>query len=156
LAQSNTGAAGVRPFPRCLTSLVDTRADVGTPARVSARMEKHVVVGGRWDAWKPVQLGTYLPEVSIMGIGASLFLIAVGAILTFGINQDSVGFINIDVIGWILMLVGVFGAALTSYYWNRRRHVVVDERGGLDERPVVGETPVVREQTVRERDYRSP
>jgi hypothetical protein len=91
-----------------------------------------------------------------MGIGASLFLIAVGAILTFGVYQDAVGWINIDVIGWILMLVGLFGIALTSFYWNRRRHTYVDEHNVVTERPVVTDQPTVREQSLREREYRSP
>ena len=37
-----------------------------------------------------------------MGIGVSVFLLAVGAILSFGVNVDSGGGFNIDTIGVIL------------------------------------------------------
>jgi hypothetical protein len=87
-----------------------------------------------------------------MGIGASLFLIAVGAILTFGLNQNALGWINIDVIGWILMLVGVLGLVLTTYYWNRRRTAVVNEHVVTDQ-PAVRPMPTAREEIYRERDY---
>ena len=37
-----------------------------------------------------------------MGIGASVLLIAVGAILTFALNA-SIGWLDLDVVGWIFM-----------------------------------------------------
>ncbi len=65
-----------------------------------------------------------------MGIGVSVFLIAVGAILTFALNVH-VGGVNLDVVGWILMAVGVIGLVVTMYIWGgRRRTVVTDERAG--------------------------
>ena len=45
-----------------------------------------------------------------MGIGTSLFLIAVGAILYFAVNADVSG-LEISTIGLILMIVGVLGLA---------------------------------------------
>jgi Domain of unknown function (DUF6458) len=69
-------------------------------------------------------------EEGVMGIGASIFLIAVGAILTFALNVD-VGGINLDTVGWILMAVGVIGLIATIAIWgNRRRTVVVREPDG--------------------------
>lgn len=53
-----------------------------------------------------------------MGIPVSLILIAVGAILTFAINQDSNSTIDIDVVGWILMAVGLFGFLLSLLTWE--------------------------------------
>ncbi|MEV1059388.1 MULTISPECIES: DUF6458 family protein [Micromonospora] len=64
-----------------------------------------------------------------MGIGTSIFLIAVGAILTFALNA-SVGGVDLDVVGWILMAAGVLGLIMTTLVWGRRRQVVattVDE-----------------------------
>lgn len=55
-----------------------------------------------------------------MGIGASLFLIAVGAILTFALDVSISG-IDLDVVGWILMAVGVTGLVLTTVIWSGRR-----------------------------------
>jgi hypothetical protein len=64
-----------------------------------------------------------------MGIGVSIFLLAVGAILTFAIEVNTEG-ANLDTIGIILMVIGGIGllAALVlmdSGPW-RRREVVED------------------------------
>lgn len=62
-----------------------------------------------------------------MGIGVSVFLIAVGAILTFALDL-SVGFLDLDVVGWILMAAGVIGLIVTTMIWGgRRREVVTHE-----------------------------
>jgi hypothetical protein len=70
-----------------------------------------------------------------MGIGVGIFLIAVGAILTFAINAHTSG-VNIDTVGWILMGVGLAGVLLSLLfwstwagpgYWTRRRSGYVDE-----------------------------
>lgn len=55
-----------------------------------------------------------------MGIGVSIFLIALGAILTWAVDW-SVGGIDINVIGAILMVAGVGGLILFFYFWNRQR-----------------------------------
>ncbi|HEX9994521.1 MAG TPA: DUF6458 family protein [Acidimicrobiales bacterium] len=57
-----------------------------------------------------------------MGIGVSIFLIAVGAILTFAVEADVSG-LDIDVVGVILMVVGVIGLLLSLFVidsWRRR------------------------------------
>ena len=74
-----------------------------------------------------------------MGIGGSIFLIAVGAILAFAVHV-SVGVISINVIGWILMGAGVVGLLLTLWFWSNRRRTVVTT-------PV----PVERDRVVEER-----
>ena len=59
-----------------------------------------------------------------MRIGAGLLLIAVGAILRFGISTVSTHGIAIHTIGDILMLVGVLGVVLWLVVWapwGRRR-----------------------------------
>ena len=51
-----------------------------------------------------------------MGIGASLFLLAVGAILTFAVHvQHSNGF-DINTIGVILMVVGALGLIVSMIF----------------------------------------
>jgi hypothetical protein len=52
-----------------------------------------------------------------MRIGAGLVLIAVGAILRFGISTVSTHGININTIGDILILVGVLGVVLSVVVW---------------------------------------
>lgn len=52
-----------------------------------------------------------------MGIGVSLFLIAVGAVMTFAVNVTTSGF-NIDTVGIILMIVGGIGLLLSLLFWS--------------------------------------
>lgn len=59
-----------------------------------------------------------------MGIGVSVFLIAVGAILTFALNV-SVSGVDLDVVGWILMAAGLIGLIITLIIWGGRRRQVV-------------------------------
>lgn len=46
------------------------------------------------------------------GIGGSLFLVALGAILYWAVTVEAEGF-NLNTIGLILMIVGVVGVVLT-------------------------------------------
>jgi hypothetical protein len=72
-----------------------------------------------------------------MGIGVSIFLIAVGAILAFAVNFDVSG-LDINVVGYILMIVGVIGLIMTAFIWGPRRSAarsdVVEERRVYDDR----------------------
>jgi hypothetical protein len=52
-----------------------------------------------------------------MGIGVSVFLLAVGAIMTFALNA-SVSGINLDTVGIILMIVGVIGLLFSMMFWS--------------------------------------
>ena len=82
-----------------------------------------------------------------MGIGTSLLLFAVGAILKYAVTADVSG-INLDTVGVILMIVGAIGFVLSLFwmtlYADRRRGTVV-------EREVV-DRPVADRGVVRERD----
>ena len=63
-----------------------------------------------------------------MGIGVSIFLIALGAILTFALNVTLSG-VNLDVIGIVLMVAGAAGLLLTLLVFGPRRgDAVVEER----------------------------
>jgi hypothetical protein len=59
-----------------------------------------------------------------MGIGVSLFLIAVGAILTFAFNLEVAG-VDMDLVGWILMAVGAVGLIVALIVGGSRRREVV-------------------------------
>lgn len=72
-----------------------------------------------------------------MGIGASIFLIAVGLVLALAVEVDIAG-LNIDVVGWILVAVGVVGLMLTLTVFASRRPprttgAVVEERRTYDD-----------------------
>ena len=67
-----------------------------------------------------------------MGIGTSLVLIAVGAILKFAVSVDSGG-LNLNTIGVILMVVGAIGLLVSllmgsALAGRRRDTAVVRER----------------------------
>jgi hypothetical protein len=64
-----------------------------------------------------------------MGIGTSLFLIAVGAILKFAVTA-SVSGIELATVGVILMIVGVIGLLISLFFLAqaRDRTVVRDRR----------------------------
>jgi hypothetical protein len=52
-----------------------------------------------------------------MGIGVSLILIAVGAILTWAVNATASG-VNITAVGVILMVVGLVGLLISLAFWS--------------------------------------
>ena len=63
-----------------------------------------------------------------MGIGTSIFLIALGAILKFAVTAEVSG-LEISTIGVILMVAGVLGLLVSLYFMstsNRRDPVVRD------------------------------
>jgi hypothetical protein len=69
-----------------------------------------------------------------MGIGVSLILIAAGAILAFAVNATVSG-LDINTVGYILIVVGAVGLVLSMMFWSswggvggtRRRTTVVDD-----------------------------
>ena len=52
-----------------------------------------------------------------MGIGTSIFLFAVGAILRFAVTVQTEGF-NLHTVGVILMIVGAIGALFSLMFWS--------------------------------------
>ena len=72
-----------------------------------------------------------------MGIGASVFLLALGAILAFAVDY-SVNGVDINVVGFILMVAGAVGLLMTTLVFGRRDTVA----GGA----VVTEERVVRDR----------
>jgi Domain of unknown function (DUF6458) len=67
--------------------------------------------------------------LAVVGIGTSLFLIAVGAILYFAVDADISG-LEISTVGIILMVVGVLGLLISLFMLNsaRRSDTVVRDR----------------------------
>lgn len=94
-----------------------------------------------------------------MGIGASVFLIAIGAILEWAL-PNSVGGVHLGTIGVILMLVGILGlAAAVIIYGPRSRGraeaaptTVEPEREVAPVRPVARESDLVVEREVPRSD----
>ena len=75
-----------------------------------------------------------------MGIGFSIFLLAVGAILAFAVSATVAG-LDIHVVGWVLMAAGALGLALTMVVFPpRRRRTVIRTRGVDATGPAPGST----------------
>ena len=70
-----------------------------------------------------------------MGIGVSLILIAVGAVLIWAVDVTTSG-VNVHAIGVVLLIVGLVGALLSMIFWSSwagpgyftRRRTYVDDR----------------------------
>jgi hypothetical protein len=105
------------------------------------------------DPWK---------ETALMGIGTALAFIALGAILAFA-THFSVSGVDIQMVGWILICVGIAMLIITLAYTRprRRRAVVrdVDVIGGnpqpgaymrQGDDPAVVEQPVIEEPVVEQ------
>jgi Domain of unknown function (DUF6458) len=67
-----------------------------------------------------------------MTIAGGIFLIAIGAILTFATNVHVQG-VSLDIVGWILMIAGAAGLVLSFFQeaiWSeraRRREAALEE-----------------------------
>lgn len=70
-----------------------------------------------------------------MGIGVSIFLVAVGAILAFAVEVEAEG-INLNTVGVILMIVGAVGILISMMFWS--------SWGGVGRRHTIVERPVTR------------
>jgi uncharacterized YccA/Bax inhibitor family protein len=69
-------------------------------------------------------------EGASMRIGASLFLIAVGAVLKFAVTAKVNG-VDVGTVGIILMIVGIIGLIITlALMSTRRRTDVIHSRTG--------------------------
>lgn len=80
-----------------------------------------------------------------MRIGSSIFLIALGAILAFAVQADIISIVDINLVGYILMGVGVIGLiASLLLAAPRRQNRVSESRSVVD--PATGET-ITRNET---------
>jgi membrane protein implicated in regulation of membrane protease activity len=81
-----------------------------------------------------------------MSIGASIFLIVVGAIFAFAVHAN-LGWLDLQVVGWVLMLAGVAGLVITQVVRSRRRRA-----RAITQREIIrpGHAPQVVEERVYE------
>jgi hypothetical protein len=56
-----------------------------------------------------------------VSIGASIFLIALGAILALAVDGEP-DWLRINVVGWVLIVTGITMLVLTFTIWSKRRH----------------------------------
>ena len=58
-----------------------------------------------------------------MRLGTAIVLLALGAILTFALRVDVSG-VDLQVVGWILMIAGALGIVLELAVWGPRQRRV--------------------------------
>jgi hypothetical protein len=78
-----------------------------------------------------------------MSLGAGIFLLAVGAILAFAVTVD-LAWIDLQIVGYILMIAGALGIILGIFLIARRRRTVTRSATAVD--PATGEA-VRRDET---------
>ena len=91
-----------------------------------------------------------------MGISVSILLIAVGAILTWGVTADAEG-LDVNAIGVILLIVGLLGLIISMIFWSswggfQRRTTAYVEGGPVR----AADVPRRRATTVVEEDDVAP
>lgn len=81
-----------------------------------------------------------------MEIGFSIFLLALGAILTFAVDATVAG-LDITMVGIVLMAAGALGLVLTLVVFApRRRRAVTETRGARAVEPIAGSSTVTTEE----------
>ena len=90
-----------------------------------------------------------------MGVAVSILLIAVGAVLTWGVTAEAEG-LDVNAIGVILLIVGILGLVLSMIFWSswggfHRRTAYVEGGAPVRRRTVVPrrEAVVGEEEVVR-------
>jgi hypothetical protein len=86
-----------------------------------------------------------------VGIGASIFMLAVGAIIAFALHVH-VGFLDLRVVGWVLMAAGAVGLIMTLTIFGSRRRTVVTSTTAPPVAP--GERRVIDQPVASEYDDR--
>jgi hypothetical protein len=91
-----------------------------------------------------------------MGLGVGIFLVAVGAILTWAVNVTTSS-VDLQSVGVILMIVGGAGIVLSMMFWSSwgggmggGRRTQVTETTTADPRYAPPQTPVVGQRTVHD------
>lgn len=80
-----------------------------------------------------------------MGIGSGIALFVIGAILAFAVNVDLGGYVNLSLIGYILMGAGFVVFMISLIFVMRRRSSVSTSHTAVD--PASGERVTTRRTT---------
>lgn len=79
-----------------------------------------------------------------MGIGTGIFLMAVGAILTYAVHV-TIGVVNLALIGEILMGAGLLVFIISMILFLRKRSTMSTKKTGID--PANGQEVTVEKQS---------
>ena len=82
-----------------------------------------------------------------MGLGVSLFLIAIGAVLAFAVNVTTSG-VDINTVGYILLVVGIVGALISLMFWSTWGGFGGSRRTVVEDAPPATRRRVVEDEVV--------
>ncbi len=108
----------------------DRLAEIGTELAVHVRTLSDVEISG---GLRATTRGTRRAEPTtttgaLMGIGTSIVIMAIGALMTFAVEVDNAEGFDINNAGVILMILGAVGLLVSLVIWGpRRQRTVVDE-----------------------------
>ena len=88
-----------------------------------------------------------------MSLGVSIFLLVVGAILTFAVDVTTSGF-NLNTVGIILMVAGALGLVLSLLFWSsfspyRQSRTAAGPDTVVEERRIERDLPWHRSELLR-------
>jgi hypothetical protein len=89
--------------------------------------------------------GQRVLEAVRVSLGVSIFLLVLGAILTFAVDVTTSGF-NLNTVGIILMVAGALGLVLSLLFWSsfspyRRSRTVAGPDTVVEERRIQRDNP---------------
>ena len=106
---------------QCLVEKGHDSEDCGERAKRSQRNLRSIVTAQE----RPREFGPGTiakdqnTEVSIMGLGVGIFLLAVGAVLAFAVKVNPTGgALDLNTVGWILIGAGALGIVLSMVFWS--------------------------------------
>ncbi len=87
-----------------------------------------------------------------MGLFVSLILIAVGAILAWAVHPTSSGAVDVNTVGYILLVVGIVGLILDLLLWESWGPRLMRRRTAYADGPAERGYPARRRTVVEEDD----
>jgi Domain of unknown function (DUF6458) len=126
----------------------ETETDIDNPPAGLSQGDELVLTGERPQTatGKPHHhTPSIVEEARSLSLGVSIFLLVVGAILTFAVNVTTSGF-SINTVGVILMLAGALGVVLSLLFWSsfspyRRGRTVAGGDTVVEERRIERDLP---------------
>jgi hypothetical protein len=120
-----------RCVPRTVTVMIGLRSNRVSAAKKKEQRHRHC--------------RSLLEEARSLSLGVSIFLLVVGAILTFAVDVTTSGF-SINTVGIILMIAGALGLVLSLLFWSsfspyRRGRTVVGGDTVVEERRIERDLP---------------
>src|SRR5918996_1597540 len=139
LAACNASSRAGLSLPSLAPRTVTATPGTGSYQTGSYQTAMHAGFGER----SPVE--AFWRRRAALSLGVSIFLLVVGAILTFAVDVTTSGF-NLNTVGIILMVAGALGLVLSLLFWSsfspyRRGRTVAGPDTVVEERRIERDLP---------------